>query len=76
MGYVGLQDVYQCFNSHKNFQLGWYQDKTISVDPSIVGTWTGSLAAFIGYSRARENEVVFIKVRDLYLQYNQKDSFN
>ena len=66
-----------CFNGHKNWILGWYDDRSIVVDPKSDGAWTGKLAAFVDYEFATsQSENVLIKVGDLHLQYNRKKGFN
>lgn len=70
---VGLPN--RCFNGHKNWLLGWFQDKTTTVDIND-GAWTGNVAAFTQYDKARQEDFIIVNVGDLYLQYNRADKFN
>mmetsp|Transcript_23984 Transcript_23984/g.47645 ORF Transcript_23984/g.47645 Transcript_23984/m.47645 type:complete len:619 (-) Transcript_23984:88-1944(-) len=70
-----------CFNAAKNFQLGWYSDKTITVTPSAAtieeACFAGDLygTAFYGDGAA---QTVGIKVNDsgsstdVYIMFNAK----
>eukprot|EP00984_Skeletonema_dohrnii_P006533 scaffold2348_cov76-Skeletonema_dohrnii-CCMP3373.AAC.3 len=70
-----------CFNAAKNFQLGWYSDKTITVTPSAAtqeeACFAGNLygTAFYGDAFA---QTVGIKVNDsgsstdVYIMFNAK----
>lgn len=67
----------RCFNGQNHWQLGWYSDRAISVDPAASpGIYT--VAAFVDYSLTRPNEYVVIEIQGLalYLQYNRAKSFN
>lgn len=66
----------RCFNGHKNWILGWYADRAITVDPSTAGAWHGTLVAFVDYDQASNTEYVLIKTGDLYIQYNMAKKFN
>ena len=66
----------RCFNGHKNWILGWYADRAITVDPSTAGAWHGTLVAFVDYDQASDTEYVLIKTGDLYIQYNMAKKFN
>jgi hypothetical protein len=58
-----------CFNGQKNWQAGWYADRSIAIDPND-GNWKGYLAAFVDYDLTKSTEYVVIKVgANLYLQY-------
>lgn len=65
-----------CFNGHKNWLLGWYSDRSISLLPDKNGAFGGRLYAFVDYDRTPLNSFVVIRVRDLYLQYNRARRFN
>jgi hypothetical protein len=64
-----------CFNGHKNWFLGWYRDRTITVDP-VQSAWKGRVAAFADYDLTTEGMHVIINVGDLYLQYNRAKKMN
>ena len=68
---------FRCFNGHKNWILGWYADRSITVDPTTsTGSWRGTLVAFVDYDQAIDMEYVLIKTGDLYIQYNMAKKFN
>lgn len=66
---------YKCFNGHKNWLLGWFNDKTATIDITK-GAWTGNIAAFTHYDKVRPEDFIVVNVGDLYLQYNRADKFN
>lgn len=59
-----------CFNAHKNWQSGWFEDRVVTVDPNA-GLWYGKLATFVDYSLTSPGENVVIQVGALYLQFNR-----
>ncbi len=72
-----------CFNPAKNYQLGWFNDKAIEVDPIINGPWAGTIIGVSDYSNSlvdqNANVVVKIKTggsRDYYVGYNRKKWMN
>jgi hypothetical protein len=67
-----------CFNSAKNWQLGWYSDKSIdlSADRSIIGTWAGRLYGYPDYESIPDNGHVLIKIGDIFIQYNKIAEMN
>lgn len=66
-----------CFNAQKNWQLGWYRDRTIDLTSSIRNnSWEGGLVAFVDYNRTPKGDVVIIRVGNLYAQYNRARDFN
>jgi len=61
-----------CFNAHKNWQAGWFKDRTISIDPAAIqGVWRGKVATFVDYPFTSPGENVVIQVGQLYLQFNR-----
>ena len=66
------------FRSHKNYVLGWYADKQITIDPATNGPWSGKLVGFVDYTTASvsRSENVLIVVDKLYIQYNLAEKFN
>lgn len=63
--------------SAKNYQLGWYSDKYIQVDPSSLSSaWYGSLAAFTHYDSVDSSEYVVIRVGNFFVQYNYQTGIN
>ena len=67
-----------CFNGHKNWILGWYNNAKITVNPKTNGAWVGNLVTFVDYPLASQvaNSVVLINVGDLYIQLNSAKKFN
>lgn len=84
-GYMGyLENVpiadqpKQCFNAHKHWQLGWYEDHAVDLTETILvnHTWVGHLVSFVDYDKAPFGEAVVIRIGDLYVQYNQAKGLN
>jgi len=67
-----------CFNAAKNWQLGWYKDKTIElINISNCGPWKGRLYGYVDYPSVEEDGYVIIKVNDIYIQFNKiKEDIN
>jgi hypothetical protein len=64
-----------CYNAYNNWILGWYHDRTITVNPSNAQLVT--LAAFVDYDKSSSNQYVVANVDDqLYMQFNRAKSFN
>jgi len=80
MGFAssGTGSPAMCFNGHKNYVLGWYADKQITVSPGTGGAWSGKLVGFVDYTKAAtsRNEYVLVVVGQLYIQYNLAEGFN
>ena len=72
----------QCFNPAKTYQLGWFDEKTVEVDPNA-GTWAGTIIGSTDYSNdiVRSDANVIVKIitgqtNDLYVGYNRKKGMN
>ena len=69
-----------CFNSAKNWQLGWYEDKHTTVKPLHQDYWEGKLVGYAKYNEAPADSSVIIKVeghnRDFYIGFNHKVGIN
>jgi hypothetical protein len=67
-----------CFNGHKNWVLGWYNNGKVTVNPKTNGAWVGNLVTFVDYSLMSQvsNSAVLINVADLYIQLNSAKKFN
>ncbi|GFH59482.1 hypothetical protein CTEN210_15958 [Chaetoceros tenuissimus] len=66
----------QCFNAPKNWQLGWFDDKQISV--SFEG-WEGNLVGLSEIDNAAEEDTVIAKVdtnESYYVSFNRKTGIN
>ena len=76
--YSGRGSPAMCYNGHKNFVLGWYTDRQITINPATTGPWLGKLVGFVDYTgtSASRNEYVLIVVGQLYIQYNLAEKFN
>lgn len=84
MGYSYNRDngPMQCFNPAKTYQLGWFDDKTVVVNPND-GTWVGTIIGAVDYSNASvdSNANVILKIitgesKDLYVGYNRQKDMN
>jgi hypothetical protein len=66
----------KCFNAQNHWHLGWYRDRSISVDPDVPVKI--KLLGFVDYTRAfQEEEFVVAKVgENLYLQFNRAKFHN
>jgi hypothetical protein len=64
----------RCFNAQNFWHLGWYEDRSIEVDPETPTLL--KIAAFVDYDKTIPNEYVGVRVRDLYIQYNRATGFN
>lgn len=64
-----------CFNAHKNNFLGWYEDRTLYVNPEIY-SWSGSIAAFVDYDKTSSNEYVLVSFGNIFMQYNRAKGIN
>lgn len=64
------------FNGANNFQLGWYNDRLIIVNP-LQGPQLVNLATFVDYGKSNKDFPVLIKIgNDTFLQYNRAKDFN
>lgn len=77
MGYAyqAVGTPYKCFNGHKNYMLGWFADKTITVNITE-GSWGGNIAGLTSYDVIRPEDYMLVNVGDLYLQFNRANKFN
>jgi hypothetical protein len=74
-----------CFNAAKSYFLGWYDDRTIVVDPSVA-SWKGKLVGVSDYvdnkipSGANEYSVVLriecVNHPNFYMMFNRKRGVN
>eukprot|EP00587_Corethron_hystrix_P003358 CAMPEP_0113330368 /NCGR_PEP_ID=MMETSP0010_2-20120614/21576_1 /TAXON_ID=216773 ORGANISM="Corethron hystrix, Strain 308" /NCGR_SAMPLE_ID=MMETSP0010_2 /ASSEMBLY_ACC=CAM_ASM_000155 /LENGTH=647 /DNA_ID=CAMNT_0000192879 /DNA_START=73 /DNA_END=2012 /DNA_ORIENTATION=- /assembly_acc=CAM_ASM_000155 len=82
MGYSYSQDdsPVMCFNAPKNYQLGWYTDKQISLSSSMM-PWQGFLMGIATYESAiAGTHYVLLRIpgtsKDFYVSYNRKIGIN
>merc|ERR1719266_1513904 len=70
-----------CFNAPKNWQLGWYADRQVTVNPTTAGRWESKLVGVDDYLNEQipsgNEHHVIVKVEigstDIYLFYNRKE---
>jgi Gametolysin peptidase M11 len=81
-GYMGFT-IYQtgapikCFNAHKNWVSGWFDDREYTVNPSLLSPVLSRLVTFVDYNKDLEqNDVVLIRVGKYYIQYNRAKGIN
>ena len=65
------------FNAQNHWDLGWYEDRSVSVDP-IAAPQLLKIAAFVDYDKTQPGEHVLaeVGVENLYMQYNRAKGFN
>jgi hypothetical protein len=67
----------KCFNGHKNWLLGWYSTRHLTLNPVQDGSRLFKLATFVDYDKTGSDDKVVINIGDVYfLQYNRAKSFN
>ncbi len=78
----GHDDVHMCYNTQKNYQLGWYEDKTASINPlDGVPTRNIVLNGVSDYKRSN-NALVALRLeqtnveQDFYIGYNRATGIN
>jgi hypothetical protein len=68
------------FNAQNHWHLGWYDDRSISVDPIVAAPQLLKIVAFVDYDKTHEGEYVVAEVgvddTSLYMQYNRAKGFN
>ena len=67
-----------CFNAHKMWVAGWYQDKAVDLDPSVRPVKL-KLVAFTDASKIRPNDPVYrtlVRVGDMYMVFNRSEGPN
>lgn len=78
----GLDDVRMCYNPQKSFQLGWYKDKSETIDPlDGSGNREFVLNGVSDYKKSNDAIVVLrlkqmSKVQDYYVGYNRATGIN
>lgn len=80
MGY-GIQesDTHKCFNSAKMFELEWYNDRVVSIDPARNGdSFHGKVIGVADYGASNNDHALVLEVKDpnpnkqnIYLTYNR-----
>jgi Gametolysin peptidase M11 len=67
----------KCFNGQKNWMLGWYSQRSLTIDPFAMQPTLVKLATFVDYDKAQADEPVLVNVANTYyVQYNVAKGFN
>jgi hypothetical protein len=82
-GAVGTDDVRRCYNPQKNFQLGWYDDKTTTINP-LDGITSSREFILNGVSDYERNNDALVALRlsqvsmeqDYYVGFNRAEGIN
>lgn len=70
----------RCWNAAKSWQVGWYNDRTVAIDPKT-GPTTHKLVGVANYDVATDEEYVVIKIEsgtdtDLFVAFNRATGVN
>jgi len=81
MGYSYPNDdaPVMCFNNAKHWQLGWFQDKHVNVNPLLQNYWQGNLVSFVDYTSAGSSFVILRVVghnKEYFVGFNRKGGIN
>lgn len=82
LSYADDELPFQCFNGAKSWQLGWYDDKAISIAPTANGqiSYFGKLAGIANYDTTPHNVLLEIKQTNspwaFYMIYNLAKGLN
>jgi hypothetical protein len=77
MGYSYFSQTWprKCFNGVKNWELNWYANNNVSIEPGT--PQMVNLAPFVDYPKAAPTDAVVLNLGDVYyIQYNRKKDFN
>ena len=80
-GGTATNEPQTCFNGFNMNALGWFNDKTTSINTAKIGKNTAELykvSAFVDYDRAKTYEPVLLNINnaEFVLQYNRKSRHN
>ena len=72
-----------CFNAPKNFQLGWFPDREVTLSPSTY-SWAGRLYGIANYDVTSSTEKMMIRMEDsnvnsgsdIYVSFNAQNGIN
>jgi len=81
MGYSYPSDdaPVMCFNNAKHWQLGWFQDKHVTVNPLQQSFWEGSLVGYVDYGNADTSSVILRVVghnKEYFVGFNRISGIN
>jgi len=70
-----------CYNPAKNWQIGWYSDRTLLLDPQVEPTKTVTLVGIADYLNEQSTDPVVIKVEtrlanDFFVGFNRATGVN
>jgi len=80
--YFDSNSPLMCFNTAKNWQLGWYQDRHTTVQPLHDEFWQGRLIGYVDYMNhsAPSSDSVIVKVEghivDYFIGFNVRSGMN
>lgn len=81
-GYMGYT-IYEtgaplkCFNGHKLWLSGWFQDRAYNIDPSVGNPVLKRVVAFADYGKTLDgSDVVLLRVGQYFIQYNRAKGIN
>lgn len=67
----------KCFNGHKNWVAGWFDDREYRVNPTMESPVLARLVTFVDYNKdLAVDDVVLIRVGPYFLQYNRAKGIN
>jgi Gametolysin peptidase M11 len=80
-GFMGLADDSpevsdKCFNAANYWDLGWVSERAMTLNVSEKSTSIVPLTSIVQVDPDAQDEVVVLKVEDLYILYNQAKRFN
>merc|ERR1712176_424018 len=78
MGGVRNRAAAKCFNPAKNWQLGWYPNKEVEVNPATLTDKATSfiLNGVVDYEDTAPDRVVVLKIANYYIGFNRATEFN
>jgi hypothetical protein len=70
-----------CFNGAKTWQLGWFSNFHVNLNPTKSIYWTGDLIGFVEKNNASSTDVMIIRIQssisqDTYVHFNRQIGFN
>jgi outer membrane biosynthesis protein TonB len=67
-----------CFNGPKNWQLGWYADRHVTLNSG--DSWFGNIYGLSNYTATSNDDAIVIKIAaspdDIYVSYNRATGIN
>ncbi|GKY91558.1 hypothetical protein MPSEU_000127700 [Mayamaea pseudoterrestris] len=76
-GYKSTNWPRKAFNAFNQWELQWYESRTLILEPLANGPTLFNLAAFTDFDLASKTDYVIINIQDTYfLNYNRAKSFN